>query len=43
MEQTINWLPAKRRLDQLTSLENNPFGKITQEKLRRLEQKLLHK
>jgi hypothetical protein len=40
MEQTINWLPAKRRLDQLTPLENNPFGKITQEKRRRLEQKL---
>jgi hypothetical protein len=40
MEQTINWLPAKRRLDELTPLENNPFGKITQEKRRRLEQKL---
>lgn len=40
MESTINWLPAKRRLDQLTPLENNPFGKITQEKRRRLEQKL---
>jgi hypothetical protein len=40
MEQTINWLPAKRRLDQLTPLENNPFGKITQEKRRRLEAKL---
>ena len=40
MEETINWLPAKRRLDQLTPLENNPFGKITQEKRRRLEQKL---
>jgi hypothetical protein len=41
MEQTINWLPAKRRLDQLTPLENNPFGKISQEKRRRLETKLL--
>lgn len=40
MESTINWLPAKRRLDELTPLENNPFGKITQEKRRRLEQKL---
>lgn len=40
MEQTINWLPATRRLDQLTPLENNPFGKITQEKRRRLETKL---
>ncbi|MDO7885353.1 hypothetical protein [Hymenobacter cheonanensis] len=40
MEQTITWLPAKRRLDQLTPLENNPFGKITQEKRRRLEAKL---
>lgn len=40
MEQTITWLPATRRLDQLTPLENNPFGKITQEKRRRLEAKL---
>jgi hypothetical protein len=38
---TINWQPAKRRLDQLTPLVNNPFGKITQEKRRRLEKKLL--
>jgi hypothetical protein len=37
---TIDWRPEKRRLDQLTPLENNPFGKITQEKRRRLEQKL---
>jgi len=29
MELAINWLPATRRLDQLTPLENNPFGKIT--------------
>lgn len=41
MAETITWLPAKRRLDQLTPLENNPFGKITQEKRRRLETKLL--
>jgi len=40
MEPTITWLPAKRRLDQLTPLDNNPFGKITQEKRRRLETKL---
>lgn len=40
MEQTITWRPARRRLDQLTPLENNPFGKITQEKRRRLEAKL---
>lgn len=40
MKETINWLPAKRRLDQLTPLENNPFGKITQENRRRLEAKL---
>lgn len=40
MEQVINWLPATRRLDQLTPLENNPFGRITQEKRRRLEGKL---
>ena len=40
MEPTIAWLPATRRLDQLTPLENNPFGKITQEKRRRLEAKL---
>ena len=38
---TIIWQPATRRLDQLTPLENNPFGKITQEKRRRLERKLL--
>lgn len=42
MAETIKWLPATRRLDQLTPLENNPFGKITQEKRRRLETKLLH-
>ena len=41
MESTITWLPATRRLDQLTPLDNNPFGKITQEKRRRLEKKLL--
>ncbi len=41
MDPTIKWLPATRRLDQLTPLENNPFGKITQEKRRRLEKKLL--
>lgn len=41
MEQTITWLPATRRLDELTPLENNPFGRITQEKRRRLEKKLL--
>ena len=35
------WRPEQRRLDQLTPLENNPFGKITAEKRRRLEQKLL--
>ncbi|MDO7851565.1 hypothetical protein [Hymenobacter convexus] len=35
------WRPVQRRLDQLTPLENNPFGKITAEKRRRLEQKLL--
>lgn len=40
MEETINWLPATRRLDQLTPLDHNPFGKITQEKRRRLEGKL---
>jgi hypothetical protein len=40
VEQTINWRAEKRRLDQLTPLENNPFGKITQEKRRRLEAKL---
>ncbi len=40
MEQTINWRPETRRLDQLTPLDNNPFGKITQEKRRRLEGKL---
>ncbi len=40
MEPTIIWRPATRRLDQLTPLENNPFGKITQEKRRRLEAKL---
>ena len=40
MELGITWLPATRRLDQLTPLENNPFGKITQEKRRRLEAKL---
>jgi|GEM_PF-1383716 len=40
MELAITWLPATRRLDQLTPLENNPFGKITQEKRRRLETKL---
>lgn len=40
MEQTITWRPATRRLDQLTPLENNPFGKITAEKRRRLEKKL---
>ncbi len=35
------WRPEQRRLDQLTPLENNPFGRITAEKRRRLEQKLL--
>jgi hypothetical protein len=35
------WRAEQRRLDTLTPLENNPFGKITQEKRRRLEQKLL--
>ncbi|WP_375418128.1 hypothetical protein [uncultured Hymenobacter sp.] len=41
MEQTtIKWRPEQRRLDQLTPLENNPFGKISQAKRRRLEQKL---
>ena len=41
MEPLITWRPATRRLDQLTPLENNPFGRITQEKRRRLEKKLL--
>jgi hypothetical protein len=41
MSQTIKWNPEQRRLDQLTPLENNPFGKITAEKRRRLEQKLV--
>jgi len=40
VEQTITWRPETRRLDQLTPLDNNPFGKITQEKRRRLEAKL---
>jgi hypothetical protein len=40
VEQTIIWRAETRRLDQLTPLDNNPFGKITQEKRRRLEQKL---
>lgn len=35
------WRAERRRLNSLTPLENNPFGKITQEKRRRLEQKLL--
>jgi hypothetical protein len=35
------WRPEQRRLDQLTPLENNPFGRITAEKRRRLEAKLL--
>lgn len=37
----LAWRPELRRLDTLVPLENNPFGKITQEKRRRLEQKLL--
>lgn len=37
----LEWKAEQRRLDTLTPLENNPFGKITQEKRRRLEQKLL--
>ncbi|GAB2954768.1 hypothetical protein GCM10027048_20360 [Hymenobacter coalescens] len=37
----LKWHAEQRRLDALTPLENNPFGKITQEKRRRLEQKLL--
>ncbi|MGI4871233.1 MAG: hypothetical protein ACRYFX_08655 [Janthinobacterium lividum] len=41
MAETITWRPERRRLDQLTPLENNPFGKITQEKRHRLEKKLL--
>ena len=41
MAEVITWRPETRRLDQLTPLENNPFGKITQEKRRRLEAKLL--
>ncbi|MGI4835103.1 MAG: hypothetical protein ACRYFK_16745 [Janthinobacterium lividum] len=40
MEPTITWRAETRRLDQLTPLDNNPFGKITQEKRRRLEGKL---
>lgn len=41
MAEAINWRPETRRLDQLTPLDDNPFGKITQEKRRRLEKKLL--
>ena len=41
MSETITWRPDTRRLDQLTPLEDNPFGRITQEKRRRLEKKLL--
>ena len=41
MEPTLSWRPETRRLDQLTPLESNPFGKITAEKRRRLEKKLV--
>lgn len=34
------WRQERRRLDEVTPLENNPFGRITAEKRRRLEGKL---
>ncbi|MBF9239465.1 hypothetical protein I2I05_18880 [Hymenobacter sp. BT683] len=37
----LAWHTEQRRLDTLVPLENNPFGKITTEKRRRLELKLL--
>lgn len=36
----LDWVAGRRRLADLTPLENNPFGQITQEKKQRLSEKL---